>query len=97
MPLIKLIRHGQVTLPAKFREALSLEEGDYLEAEMKGNAIVLKPKIVSHREKAVSELHALMDEVQAGNEKYSVEQVEREVLRAIQAVRKQKRHAQSRS
>ena len=97
MPLIKLIRHGQVTLPTKFREALSLEEGDYLEAEMKGNAIVLKPKVVSHRDKAISELHELMNEVQARNEAYSAEEVEQEVLKVIQAVRRQKRHAQSRS
>ena len=34
MPLVKMTRNGQVTLPAEARKALRLKEGDYLEAEV---------------------------------------------------------------
>lgn len=90
MPLIKLIRHGQVTLPAKFRDALKLKEGDYLEAEIKNNSIVLKPAVILQREQAIKGLHKLMDEVQSQNKDYSQAEVEQDVQEAIKAVRNQK-------
>ena len=44
MLVIKVLRHGQITLPKELREALGVKEGDILEAEMKENQVVLKPK-----------------------------------------------------
>ena len=44
MSVVRVIRHGQITLPKEFRDALGVKEGDILEAEMKGNQVVLKPK-----------------------------------------------------
>ena len=46
MPVIKVLRHGQITLPKELREVLGVKEGDILEAEMKENQMVLKPKIL---------------------------------------------------
>ena len=46
MPVVRVIRHGQITLPKEFRDALGVKEGDLLEAEMKENQMVLKPKIL---------------------------------------------------
>ena len=46
MQVVRVIRHGQITLPKEFREALGVKEGDILEAEMKENQMVLKPKIL---------------------------------------------------
>lgn len=43
MSLIKVLRAGQVTLPADARKALALEEGDYLEAEVVEGELRLKP------------------------------------------------------
>lgn len=97
MPLVKVIRHGQITLPAKFRQALSLKEGDYLEAQLRDDQIVLKPQVVLARAQAIKRLHRLMDKVQARNERFSDEEIERDVLEAIQAVRRRKRHAQGRT
>lgn len=86
-PLIKVIRHGQVTLPAEFRLALDLKEGDYLAAEMQAAAIVLKPAVVVSRTEAITGLHKLLNRVQARNEDIPDETVERDVLQAIHAVR----------
>ncbi len=43
MPLVKVIRNGQITLPKEFRDALSIDEGQILEAEIKDSRIILKP------------------------------------------------------
>lgn len=93
MPLVKVIRHGQITLPAEFRKALDLDEGDYLEAEMEQDRIVLKPKVILDRKEAIRKLHELMDRVQARNREFSEEEVERDVAEAIKAVRRRERHA----
>ena len=54
MPLVKVLRHGQVTLPKEFREILGVIEGDLMEAELDGSRILLKPKVVVDREAAPS-------------------------------------------
>jgi len=42
--LVKVKRRGQITLPAKVRRALGIEEGDYLEVRVEGDRIVLIPQ-----------------------------------------------------
>jgi AbrB family looped-hinge helix DNA binding protein len=97
MPLVKVIRHGQITLPADFREELDIKEGDYIEAELEGKVIVLRPKVLLDREDAVKALHRIMSDVQSRTEDISPEEIELEVAEAIREVRKQKRHAKSRA
>ena len=97
MPLVKVIRHGQITLPSEIRLALNIKEGDYLEAELTKDRIVLKPTVVLNRSQAIKRLNELLNQVHAQNEQFSEEEVERDVLAAIQAVRRQKRHAKSRA
>ena len=43
MPIVKVIRNGQITLPKEFRDALGIDEGQILEAELENSRIVLKP------------------------------------------------------
>jgi AbrB family looped-hinge helix DNA binding protein len=42
MALVRLLRGGQVTLPAEVRQKLKLAQGDYLEAEVVDNGVLLK-------------------------------------------------------
>ena len=88
VPLIKMIRHGQVTLPARIREVLQLAEGDYLEAVVQSGGGFLKPTGVMDRRYATKELYKLMDAVQSRNGAYSTAEVTRDVQSAIRAVRK---------
>lgn len=97
MPLVKIIRHGQITLPADFREELDIKEGDYLEAELAGKAIVLTPMVVMDRDDAVKALHQIMSDVQSRNKDVDPAILEKEVTEAIREVREQKRHEKSRS
>jgi AbrB family looped-hinge helix DNA binding protein len=62
MALVKLLRGGQLTLPAEARKALRLAEGDYLEAEVVQGGVMLKPVAVVDRGKAWDDLMAIIDE-----------------------------------
>ncbi len=61
MPLVKVIRNGQITLPAPLRKAFTIKDGDYLEAEIVGGAIALRPVTVVDRQKAWDELARIID------------------------------------
>jgi AbrB family looped-hinge helix DNA binding protein len=52
MALVKMIRNGQITLPAEARKALRLKEGDYLEAEVVDGEVRLRPVAVVDRKAA---------------------------------------------
>ena len=95
MTLVKVIRNGQITLPAGLREELDIKEGDYLEAEIKEKEIILRPKLVLDRNDAVKELHKIMDDVQSQTQGIDHEEIEREIAEAIREVREQRRHAKS--
>lgn len=51
MTLVKLKQKGQMTLPAELRRALSLKEGDLLEANVENGKVVLSPKALVDRER----------------------------------------------
>ena len=49
MSLVKVKGKAQITLPARLRRALDIQEGDYLEARLEGNRVVLIPQKVVDR------------------------------------------------
>ena len=44
MSVVKIMQHGQVTIPKEIRNALGLKKGDLAEAELRGDEIVITPK-----------------------------------------------------
>ena len=44
MPTIQVRRNFQITLPASIRKILGIEEGDFIEAEIKDETVLLKPQ-----------------------------------------------------
>ena len=48
MPLAKVKKHYQITLPNSLRKKFNISEGDYVEIEEQGQDIVLKPVKVIH-------------------------------------------------
>ena len=42
MPVTKVTRNYQITIPAEIRKALRIKEGELLEVELKGGRIVIK-------------------------------------------------------
>ena len=52
MSTIKVTSNGAITLPAKFRKLLGLKIGDYVNAEVEKNRIVIKPAKIIDSEDA---------------------------------------------
>lgn len=50
MPIVKVTRNFQVTIPVEVREQLGIEKGDILEAVVQGKAVMFKPKVLLDRE-----------------------------------------------
>jgi AbrB family looped-hinge helix DNA binding protein len=63
MSLIRVIRNGQITLPADVRKALQVKEGDYLEAEVIEGSVHLKPVSVVDRAEADRQLGDILSRV----------------------------------
>ncbi len=55
MAVVKILRHGQITLPKEVRKILGVEEGDLLELGMEDTKIFLKPKVLVDKESVLSE------------------------------------------
>ncbi len=63
MALVRMLRGGQVTLPAEARKALKLSEGDYLDLEVQGGTLTLKPVTVVDRATADRQLDKILSRV----------------------------------
>lgn len=63
MPLVRVRQAGQITLPAAVRKQLELEEGAYLEAEVRDGLLVLKPMGLIDREGAWRDIREIQERV----------------------------------
>jgi AbrB family looped-hinge helix DNA binding protein len=61
MALVRVRRAAQITLPAEVRQKLKVKEGDYLDAEVVGSSVVLKPVTVLERETAWAKLMEIVN------------------------------------
>ncbi|PIU53124.1 MAG: AbrB family transcriptional regulator [Deltaproteobacteria bacterium CG07_land_8_20_14_0_80_60_11] len=55
MPVVKILRHGQITLPKEIRKIMGVEEGDLLEVGLENARVFLQPKILVDKETMFSE------------------------------------------
>lgn len=88
MPIVKVMQHGQITIPKKIRETLSLEKGDLAEISLEGEKIVIIPKRL-FKDKVWRELLEVMDRVHEKNKGVSEEQVTNDVMKAIAELREE--------
>ena len=54
MPLVRVLRNGQITMPKGFRKVLGIKEGDVLEASLGKTGVLLKPKLLIDKESILS-------------------------------------------
>jgi len=87
MALVRVKGKYQVTIPKEVRRKLGLRVGDYLEVEVQGSAILLKPKALLDKDEAFEKLQAVLGKLREKRAALSEEEVEQEVLEAIRAVR----------
>ncbi len=96
MPIVKIMQHGQITIPKKLREALGLKTGDLAEAEIEGARIVITPMSLVE-DKALQELRAVLKEVHAKNKEASEEEVVKYAAQAITELREEEYAAQKKA
>ena len=96
MPLVKVRRAGQITLPVELREQFALEEGAYLEAEAVQGGILLKPMAMVEREQAWQRVFDAMGTVvdTAPKPGQTPQEQEEEIAEMVKAARRD--HAQHR-
>ncbi len=96
MALVRMLRGGQVTLPAEARKALKIKEGDYLDLEVSAGTVTLKPVTVIDRTSADRQLDEIMSRVKyIGPEPPPDEEIMDAAAEEARAVRAE--HAKSRS
>jgi AbrB family looped-hinge helix DNA binding protein len=66
VPLVRIRRFAQVTLPAELRRKFQLEEGDVLEAEAVEHGILLRPMAVVDRESVAAAVEEGWADYRAG-------------------------------
>ncbi len=66
MSLVKVKEKFQVTIPTALRKTVRIAVGDLLEAEAKGNVIILKPKSVVDREAVDAAIDEGLKDLKAG-------------------------------
>ncbi|WP_099209674.1 AbrB/MazE/SpoVT family DNA-binding domain-containing protein [Thermococcus henrietii] len=71
MPVTKVTRNYQITIPAEIRKALGIKQGEYLTVELRGDEIVIKR---ARREWKTYRL----------GRKYSLEEMERMIEESIE-------------
>jgi AbrB family looped-hinge helix DNA binding protein len=50
--LIQVRRKAQVTLPLSVRKELGIEEGDYMDVQVRGSEVVMRPKKLINKDQA---------------------------------------------
>ena len=94
MALLRILRAGQVTLPADLRKQFNLTENDYVEAQAIKEGILLKPMVVVEREKTWEKVMAATQKVKdkKPDPKQTPQEQEEEIAQWVKDFRKN-RHA----
>jgi AbrB family looped-hinge helix DNA binding protein len=93
MALMRVRRMAQLTLPAEVRRALNVQEGDYLEAQIVKDGVLLKPVAVVQRERAWQRIQEIKSHVRdlKPDPSKSDREVEEEIAGMVKDFRRKKR------
>lgn len=94
MTLMRVRRAAQLTLPADIRQALNVKEGDYLEASVTPEGVLLKPVAVVQREQAWRRIVDATSQVKdlQPDTPLSVEELDQQIVEDVKAYRRKHRH-----
>ena len=98
MPVVRVMAHGQVTIPKEIRDTLGLKKGDLAEAELRGDEIVITPKKLV-KQSAWARMEALLNEVHERNKdkEFTEEEVASDAEQAVAEYRAEKRARQQKN
>jgi AbrB family looped-hinge helix DNA binding protein len=84
MPLVKVIRNGQITIPKEIRRSMSIQDGDFLEIERLNSGLLIKPKVVVDRDEAAREFFKQVSQMRKNTRKFNPEEVDEILAEAVQ-------------
>ena len=97
MSLMRVRAAAQLTLPADVRKALKIKEGDYLEAEIVKEGVLLKPvSVVTRRQEAwkrIQEAASRVKNLKPGTHKAVQEEAEWISDQVVRSRRRHRKHA----
>jgi AbrB family looped-hinge helix DNA binding protein len=90
MALMRVRRMAQLTLPAEVRRALNVQEGDFLEATIVNDGVLLKPVAMVERERAWRRIEEITSRVRdlRPDPRKSNEEEEEEIAESIKEFRR---------
>jgi AbrB family looped-hinge helix DNA binding protein len=93
MALMPVRRLAQLTLPAEIRRALNVQEGDYLEAKVVKNGVLLQPVAVVERQRAWQRMMRAASQVKEINPDPNQDMTakEEEIAEMVKEYRRQKK------
>jgi AbrB family looped-hinge helix DNA binding protein len=93
MALMRVRRLAQLTLPAEVRRALNVQEGDFLEAEVVKDGVLLKPVSIVQRKRAWKRIEEITSRVRDLNPDptKSNQEEEEEIAEMVKEYRRSKK------
>jgi AbrB family looped-hinge helix DNA binding protein len=97
MTLMRVRRAAQLTLPAEVRQALNVKEGDFLDAQIVKDGVLLKRVSMTGRDterrRAWEEIKEIMSRVKdlAPNPNQTITEAEEEIAEEVMAMRREER------
>ncbi len=89
MPIIRVLRNGQLTLPAQFRKVLEIQQGDLLDVGLEEDKIILRPVTTVERRRVRERFFELVDKTWKKNKDTDPKEVQRIVNQVVEEVRKE--------
>jgi AbrB family looped-hinge helix DNA binding protein len=77
MSVIKILNHGQITIPKQIRDVLGLKRGYLAEAELEGDRIVITPKKLTPKKETLSGISKKRMPERLTNPRYGREEQEK--------------------
>ncbi|MCK9378066.1 MAG: AbrB/MazE/SpoVT family DNA-binding domain-containing protein [Syntrophobacterales bacterium] len=92
MPLVKVVRNGQVTIPKDIRERLGIKEGDFLEVEPVEAGVFLKTTVMVDKGDALKALNRAFEKLRASDRVQGMDEAELTAIidEAVRAARSEK-------
>jgi AbrB family looped-hinge helix DNA binding protein len=92
--LVRQLRHGQITIPKEFREALGLDKDGLLSMVLSEGKLEIEPVKVTPREKGspwARELYEMFAPVRGSLESHPEEEINRAIDESVEEVRGRKK------
>lgn len=97
MTLVMVKPKFQVTIPAKLRRQIDLQEGDLMEATIVEDGILLRPKDIVDRNAAADRISSILAQTKPSSEDIgrSEDEIMQDTLADIAEARKERRHLET--